>query len=281
MFTNANSGINAATFTKISCVFTAPTTGTMMALEMGQSGNTVPPGIQTAGTVQAYGWAIEFYNNTTNLMGNLATTGNLTVNGTSSVNAAGTFNMFDSSTTPVKKTYIDGAGNLSISGYIKGLGQITAAYPVNLVFYGTPLIYFYNSATAASPTTSTSAFYYLKWSSNQNNNWTPAYTGASNTQLTIPFTGLYAVSMTLSLLATCEMFISRNLCNNSDINIGDGRLLCSNFTTPTAISVNTGATCYLTAGDFVNFGFVLEGGTLSMGTAPRNVAQITLTQRTA
>jgi hypothetical protein len=36
----------------------------------------------------------------------------------------------------------------------------------------------------------------------------------------------------------------------------------------------------LTAGDFVNFGLVLEGGTLSIGTTPRNVAQITLIQRT-
>jgi hypothetical protein len=84
-------------------------------------------------------------------------------------------------------------------------------------------------------------------------------------------------SNTSQNLVETELFISKDMMNNGDINAGDSRLLCLTRTTSYETSVS--ATAYLLNTDYINLAFFLISGTMASNT--RSVAQITLIQRTA
>lgn len=169
-----------------------------------------------------------------------------------------------------------GIGTASPSTALHVSGQILGTFAVHLSLYGTPTLY--NSSGTVTAGTNTGIYLYPKFPSYNNQNWTPSY--SNQTRLAIPYNGIYFIQFTYmgNGSGTRELFISKNLNNNNDLNINDDRLLCclgSTNLTETSIS----ATAYLTTSDFINFGFWSSAGDNSPG--GRGTVQVTLIQRTA
>jgi hypothetical protein len=176
--------------------------------------------------------------------------------------------------------YMYNSGSTGRSFGVDNTGQIMSAFPVNIEFYGAQTIYD-SSQVSRNPQTTTGGFYFYKWSSYRNQNWTPTY--SNTTQLQIPYTGLYMCQMTCAFSNTCviETFINKNLSIASTSYLGDS----GTFAIMTQTSAYTGfqgslsCTMYLTTTDVLNFGSVLDSGTLSNNA--RSSLQLTLIQRTA
>lgn len=167
-----------------------------------------------------------------------------------------------------------GIGTSSPSSALHVNGSIIGTFAVHVSFYGIPTLYDSNGTTQAG--NNTNIYLYPKFPSNNNQNWTPRYN--NQTRLSIPYNGIYYVQFTYFCTSngSRELFISKNLNNNNDLNIGDDRLLCaSNNLSANENSIS--ATAYLTTSDFINFGFFSSSGDNSA--AYRCVAQVTLIQR--
>ena len=177
-----------------------------------------------------------------------------------------------------------GIGTTSPSSALHVVGQTIGTFPVHLSLYGTPS-YYNTSGTLLNPP-ATLSYVYLLWPSYglTSQNWTPSYTTA--TKLGIPYTGLYAVKFALQSGAgtnpVLETFISKNLCNGTDLNPNDDRLLALGMMPVGVIELTLSATAYLSTTDFLNFGFYLSSGTLTGSVAGlRCTVNVTLLQRTA
>ncbi len=72
-----------------------------------------------------------------------------------------------------------------------------------------------------------------------------------------------------------EVYVSKNLNNNNDMNCNDDRLLCASATTT---ETNISSTAYLTTTDYITFGFfAVAAGSLP---SARCTGTLTLLQRT-
>ena len=183
--------------------------------------------------------------------------------------------VFNGTTNPF---LVDGSGNTTVQNLTVN-GQITAAVPVCVAFYGTPTCY--NTAgTALTSGQSAVGIYNLRFPSVTNRNWTPSYT--TNYKLAVPYTGLYSLQFTFSSAATCVFFqfITKNLGNGGEIATWTDNVLASSALSLTGSYTNSiSATAYLTTSDYVCFSFYLLSGTITYYN--RCCAQISLIQRAA
>jgi hypothetical protein len=156
--------------------------------------------------------------------------------------------------------------------------QITAAYAVNILAYGTPTLY--NTTPSVVATATAGGTYFLKWGSFANNHWSQTF---SNTvQLQIPFSGLYAISFTLggTTASTGEMFITRNQpLASTQVDSPANTLALQAWTSSFSLDASCSATTYLVTSDVLNFGFIWISGTVTLGS--RCTCQVTLIQRGA
>ena len=151
--------------------------------------------------------------------------------------------------------------------------------PMHLSLYGVPSTYSSGSSVANTTWTAAGYYYFLFPSSSLTSvNWTPAY--VNTTRLVIPVTGLYSLKLTFIANGTytSEVFISKNMNNNNDINSGDDRLLA--VQTASSNEVTISATAYLVSSDFVSFGFYSGGATIASFQG-RCTATVTLIQNTS
>jgi hypothetical protein len=163
---------------------------------------------------------------------------------------------------------------------INNSGQLINNFPVHLTLYGTPT--YYNSAGTSQGTvfSTTNAYYYMlpPTTSTSSTNWTPSITSGS--KLAIPYNGLYMLSVSFNGLnsSAVECYITKNLCNNGDLNSNDDRLLCTSMTTGVG-ELNLATTANLITTDYINFGFYLSTGSIVAGA--RTSVRISLIQRTS
>ena len=154
--------------------------------------------------------------------------------------------------------------------------------PMHLSLYGIPSTYS-SGSSVANTTWSTAGYYYFLFpsSSLSSVNWAPAYT--NSTRLMIPVTGLYALKLTYLPNGTNtggEVFLSKNMNNNNDVNCGDDRLLAIQYsnTTGGVNEITISATVYLLSTDFVSFGVYFGTAPSITGFTSRCSATVTLIQ---
>jgi hypothetical protein len=183
-----------------------------------------------------------------------------------------------------------GIGTTSPGTALHVAGQTLSTFPVHLSLYGQPSSY---TSIAVISTPAANSYYYCLFPSSglTSQNWTPAYT--NTTRLSIPYTGLYAVKFVYHFFSSAvgtqiELFISKNLNNDTDLNPTDDRLLTStvmfnNAGSTTIAQTTLSSTAYLTTTDYINFGFYVDSGTPQTSTlgGVRSTATLTLIQRTA
>ena len=151
--------------------------------------------------------------------------------------------------------------------------------PMHLSLYGIPSTYSSGSSVANTTWTTTGHYYFRFPSSSLSSvNWTPAYT--NTTRLMIPVTGLYALKFTYypSGTNTGEVFMSKNMNNNSDVDCGDDRLLAIQYTNTTFNAFTISSTVYLLSTDFVSFGIYFGATPGVTGFLSRCTATVTLIQ---
>ncbi len=152
----------------------------------------------------------------------------------------------------------------------------------SLTMYGIPSIYNSSGANLGTQVTNGGTYYYIGgFPSNGNTNFTPIV--VSNMKYRVPVNGLYSVKFTISALAgnIGEVFISKNLVNDNDLNPGDDRLVsCTQIGPSQQFTLNGNVA--LTTSDYLAFGiFFNSGATLTSNVVTRNSVQMFCIQRTA
>jgi hypothetical protein len=153
-------------------------------------------------------------------------------------------------------------------------------YPRTTLFIGSALRSRNSSGTLTTPTVG--SYSYMSCDTTNNTNWTSSYSGGNNSRLLVPVAGVYSVIFSLTPTATnqdCEFFISKNECNNNDLNVGG--LLSTNSTTGKGSCLST--TVSMTTTDFISCGFYFGSGIAftDSNMSSRGRLTLTLLQRTA
>ncbi len=152
----------------------------------------------------------------------------------------------------------------------------------SLTMFGIPSIYNSSGANLGTVVTNPGTYYYLGgFPSSGNTNFTPII--VSNMKFKVPVNGLYMVKFTISALQgnIGEIFISKNLANDNDLNPGDDRLVSATQISPVQQFTLNGNVA-LTTSDYLSFGiFFNSGATFTTTVVARNSVQMFCIQRTA
>ena len=200
----------------------------------------------------------------------------LIVNQTTSSN---TSSLLELKQNNVKKIVVDAQGNVGIGTDIPQaqlhvnnnivLSGVIKSSIYYLSLYGVPTMYNYLKVVRTAPAT-LQEYIYLKWSTNNNINFSPTTYYNNTYRLAVPINGIYFIKYSFAVGNTdTTHFITKNVDDNSTtLNTGDDRLIATGNSAQHTIS----GIANLTTSDYIVIGFFHGSG--SSTPTGRTLAQI-------